>query len=98
MTPQLKAAVARAIVGGVLTGLLSFLTVLQQQAGQADRVENAGIVGAIALVSYLVARGAAEGIIDSGRAADGDVQPSDVGYSKIVALRRQVARSDEPAA
>lgn len=67
-------ALARGAYSAVLTGLLAFLTALQQ--GGDDR--KAVIIGSIAGLTVLATRGGLEGLYDSARQTDGSVKPSDV--------------------
>ena len=67
MTEQLKAATIRALYGAVLTAALTLLTTYQSGASAPDRWEQALIAAGTAFVSYLLARGMAEGLIDSHR-------------------------------
>lgn len=79
MSAQFGEALKRALLGGLLTGLLTFFTVLQQTAADDPaRLEKAAVAGAIALLGVVIARGGFEGAIDTGRADRGDVIPSDV--------------------
>ena len=80
MTEQFKAATIRALYGAVLTAALTLLTTYQSGLATGDhRWEAPLIAAATAFLSYLLARGMAEGIIDSSRAANGRVLPADVG-------------------
>ena len=89
MSAQMGTALVRAFIGGLLTGLLTVLTVLQQaDAGDPARVEKALIAGGIALLAYVISRGGIEGAIDSSRAAEGDVKPSDVGWKLLSPAQR----------
>lgn len=74
-TPQLKAAVLRALQVALGAAALSFLGSLQQ--GQPVRA--ALIIAGLAALAALGIRGAGEGLYDSRRAAVGDVKPGDVG-------------------
>ncbi len=66
MTEQFKAATIRALYGAILTAAVTLLTTYQAGSG-AERWEQALIAAATAFVSYLLARGMAEGFIDSNR-------------------------------
>lgn len=80
MTEQMKAATIRAFYGGLFVAALVFLTKLQTTPVlNAETIARAGIEFGVALVGYMVARGIAEGLIDSNRAASGNVTPADVG-------------------
>lgn len=76
MSAQLKAATIRALYGALLTAALTGITALQT----TDDARGATLATAAAFVSYMVARGAAEGLVDTSRAANGQVTPADVGY------------------
>lgn len=79
LTPQLRAALTRAALGGTLTGLL----MLVQGLGAGDAPSKALYAGLAALLGYLLTRGLGEGGVDSVRAATGDVRDADVGaYSE----------------
>ena len=68
MTEQFKAATIRALYGAILTAALTLLTTYQSgDPADADRWEKALIAAGTALLSYLLARGMAEGLIDSNR-------------------------------
>lgn len=74
-TPQVKAALMRALIGSVM----AFLST----AGVADALTNgqwrlAATVGGAAVVAYLVMRGGLEGLYDAFRAASGIVKPGDI--------------------
>ena len=69
MTEQFKAATIRALYGAILTAALTLLTTYQSgDPLDADRWEKALVAAGTAFLSYMIARGAAEGIIDSNRA------------------------------
>lgn len=65
MTPQFQTALIRASIGGVISGGLTLLTTVQQ----THNWETSGIAGGVALLTYLAARGVAEGWMDSAKAA-----------------------------
>ena len=83
MTAQMQAATIRALYGGMLTAALVFFTALQTAERTRDTVEDAAVAAVVALLGYVLSRGMAEGLIDSGRAARGDVLPSDVGQPRL---------------
>lgn len=90
MSAQFSTAAGRALLGGLLTGLLTLLTVYQQaDALDPQRLEKAAIAGGIALLTYAISRGGIEGWIDTARADAGDVQPSDVGYRLLPPAERR---------
>lgn len=74
-TPQLQAAVLRALLIAAGAAALAFLEGLQQ--GQP--VRSALIIAGLAALAALGIRGVGEGLYDSRRAAVGDVKPGDVG-------------------
>ena len=68
MTEQFKAATIRALYGAILTAALTLLTTYQSgDPLDADRWEKALVAAATAFLSYMIARGMAEGLIDSNR-------------------------------
>lgn len=75
MTEQFKAATIRALYGGLLSGAMVFLIGLQVDIRSIDTVQDSGIAAGVAFLSYMIARGIAEGIIDSNRKPT----PADVG-------------------
>lgn len=77
-------ALKRSAVGGSLVAAATALGVWQTQRGDAYQGEDTLLAFAITLIGYLIARGAAEGWIDSARRQAGTVQPSDVGYVAAV--------------
>ena len=83
MTDQLRVALGRAFVGGLLTALLTWFTSMQALMGNPDRMEISLLTFGATMVGYVVARGVAEGWIDGNRASDGKVQSSDVGFSAV---------------
>lgn len=75
MTPQLQAALLRAVLvalGAFLTSAVTAYTA----TGSANAALAAGLAAALATLGI---RGGAEGLYDSHRAATGKVQASDVG-------------------
>ena len=85
MTEQFKAATIRALYGAILTAAVTLLTTYQAGSG-ADRWEQALIAAATAFLSYLLARGMAEGFIDSNRgptSADVGQPPRSVGSRRL---------------
>ncbi len=86
MTPQFGAAFVRAFYGAALTAALTFLTTYQT-TGDAT---GAGIAAGVAGLTYLSARGVAEGLIDSNRGPT----PADVGYGQPIAIRPNVYDPD----
>jgi hypothetical protein len=76
MTPQLKTALVRALIGGIICMGVTFFS-----AVAADGAGPAAIAAGSAFFAYLSARGAAEGFYDQGRDKKGDVRASDVGAS-----------------
>lgn len=73
MTEQFKAATIRALYGALLLGVQAFLVAMTQTDSK-----SALILGASTFVAYMVARGIAEGLIDSTR----EPTPADVGQPK----------------
>lgn len=74
-TPQLQAALMRAVIGSIM----AFLTT----AGVTEALTNgqwklALSLGGISVVTYLVWRGGLEGLYDAYRAATGNVRPGDI--------------------
>lgn len=74
-TPQVKAALMRAIIGSVMA--------FGATAGVAEALTNgqwriAATLGGTAVVTYLVMRGGLEGLYDAYRAATGNVRPGDI--------------------
>lgn len=68
MTPQLRAATIRAAYGAILTAALTFLSTFQMTPfDEPRRLEIAAVAAGVAFFGYMLARGAAEGIIDSNR-------------------------------
>ena len=80
MTPQLKTALVRALIGGIICMGVTFFS-----AVAADGAGPAAIAAGSAFFAYLSARGAAEGFYDQGRDKKGDVRASDVGASAPLA-------------
>lgn len=84
MSEQVRVAMIRAAVGGLLTGLLVLLTTLQTTAADdPTRLEKALIAGGVALLTYVITRGGFEGAMDQGRAERAEIQPSDVGWNLV---------------
>jgi hypothetical protein len=79
MSEQLKAATIRSLYGAVLLGLASALAAFQTGRGELHRAEDTVLAFLVTFVGYMVFRGAAEGLIDSYRAAEGKVSKADVG-------------------
>ena len=75
MTEQYKAALQRALILAVLAGASTFLATWSQ----TNDVKLLVITTATAALAPFIARFGGEGTYDSGRAAGGDVKPSDVG-------------------
>lgn len=91
MTEQFKASTIRSFYGALLTAAATFLATYQTAAG--DRFETAGLAALSTFVAYMLARGAAEGLIDSRREATGAVTPADVGaYRPPIAPARTLHR------
>ncbi len=68
MTEQFKAATIRALYGAILTAALTLLTTYQiADPADPQRWEAALVAAGVALFAYMLARGAAEGLIDSSR-------------------------------
>ena len=68
MTQQFKAAAIRALYGALLTAALTLLTTYQSgDRLDTDRWEKALIAAGTAFLSSMIARGMAEGLIDSNR-------------------------------
>lgn len=86
MSSQLVAATIRALYGGILTAALTFLTTYQLGRGSAYQLEDAALAGGITLLGYMIARGIAEGLIDTNRQANGQVSKSDVGGKQLLSL------------
>lgn len=74
MTAQFKAATIRALYGALLTAAMTLLTALQ-----VIGLDDAALAASVTFVGYMLARGMAEGLIDSSRDANGSVTPADVG-------------------
>jgi hypothetical protein len=74
MTPQLRTALVRALIGGIICMGVTFFS-----AVAADGAGPAAIAAGSAFFAYLSARGAAEGFYDQSRDQKGDVRASDVG-------------------
>ena len=81
MTEQFKAATIRALYGAMLIGFSTVLGMYQALSAivalmaKGDRWEAALVSGGVSFFGYMIARGAAEGIIDSNRGPT----PADVG-------------------
>ncbi|MGH2604522.1 MAG: hypothetical protein ACRDJ9_34680 [Dehalococcoidia bacterium] len=75
MTEQMKTATVRALYGALLTAAASTVAVLQSGTDN----ETALYAFLATFLSYMIARGAAEGLIDSRRDASGNVTSADVG-------------------
>jgi hypothetical protein len=60
-------------------GTASALAAFQTGRGEAHRAEDTVLAFLVTFVGYMVFRGAAEGLIDSYRAAEGRVSKADVG-------------------
>jgi hypothetical protein len=74
MNPVLDAATRRAIMGALIVGLLTFFSILIQTD---DWKMIVSIVGTAALTNFAV-RAGIEGVYDTHRAIDGDVNKGDV--------------------
>jgi hypothetical protein len=74
MTPQLRTALVRGLIGGIICMGVTFFS-----AVAADGAGPAAIAAGGAFFAYLSARGAAEGFYDQSRDQKGDVRASDVG-------------------
>jgi hypothetical protein len=74
MTPQLRTALVRALIGGIICMGVTFFS-----AVAADGAGPAAIAAGGAFFAYLSARGAAEGFYDQSRDQKGNVRASDVG-------------------
>ena len=85
MTEQFKAATIRALYGAILTAALTLLTTYQSGDDASDRWEQALIAAGTAFLGYLLARGMAEGLIDSNRGpTSADVgQPPAIGPGRF---------------
>lgn len=70
MSPQLVTAFLRSLYGGVLLGAAAALTAFQTGRGDAYQGQDTVIAFLVTFVGYLIFRGAAEGIIDTSRAAE----------------------------
>jgi hypothetical protein len=91
MTPQLKTALVRALIGGIICMGVTFFSALA-----ANGAGPAAIAAGSAFFAYLSARGAAEGFYDQGREQKGDVRAGDVGARSQPAearVSRQRART-----
>jgi hypothetical protein len=76
MSAQLKAALLRALIGGILVAGAAFFTAL----GSTDATVGKALIPAgSAFFSYVVARGLGEGQYDTNRDNQGNVKPGDVG-------------------
>lgn len=76
----MKAAFIRSVYGGIISAAIAFFAILQTAEFRTpDTFSDAGIAAGAAFFGYLMLRGLAEGLIDSGRAASGNVTPADVG-------------------
>jgi hypothetical protein len=78
LTPQLQAALLRALLIALPAGALATLTA----RSQGGDWQTALIVGGIAFLTPLIVRGVGEGLYDRHRAQSGQVRPSDVGYRR----------------
>jgi putative flippase GtrA len=83
MSEQFKSALVRALIVG---GLGALVTLLATWATTDDATVIVVAVAA-AFVAPFLARFGGEGAWDTKRAKDGDVQPADVGYDELHALR-----------
>lgn len=85
MSAQLKAALIRGLIGAFFIFLLTFFTTLQSapdlRPGQTLGAA-AGINGAVAALTYIVARGGVEGLYDHARNQHGNTKPGDVTSGK----------------
>jgi hypothetical protein len=81
MSPQLKAALIRGLIGAFFIFWLTFFTTLQSapsvRAGQTLG-GAAAINGAVAALTYIVGRGGIEGLYDHARNQQGNTKPGDV--------------------
>lgn len=77
ITPQLKAAVLRALGLAVVAAGTTFFTAL----GGGATLQVAAVSAGGAAFAALGIRGAIEGLYDGKRAATGDVKPADVGQA-----------------
>lgn len=77
MTPQLKAAIIRSLFQAFGMGAVTFLTTWSA----TDDWKVIAITTGLSFLGPLGFRGAAEGLLDSQRAAQGDVKRSDVGWA-----------------
>jgi len=75
----LRAATIRAVYGALLTAALTFLVTYQTGRGVPTRLEDALLAFGTTFIGYMIARGMAEGLIDSYRQANGQVSAADVG-------------------
>jgi hypothetical protein len=73
MSAQLRAALVRAVVIGVLTFGATFFTAVQSQPAS-----KAAAVAAASFFSIVLARGFGEGGYDANRQKNGDVKEGDV--------------------
>lgn len=79
MSEQLKASTIRAMYGAVMVAALDFLVTYQIGRGSEYRLEDALLAFGTVFVGYMIARGAAEGVIDTYRNSTGKVSKADVG-------------------
>lgn len=69
MTAQFKAATIRALYGAILLAAATFLAALQvAEFRTSETIADAGIAAGVTFIGYMIARGMAEGLIDSNRA------------------------------
>lgn len=88
MSDQLKAATVRALYAAILTAALTFVTTLQTQGPEDPRrMEIAALAALATFFGIMVTRGAAEGLIDSSRNANGQVSRADVGGDALLGPR-----------
>lgn len=66
MTPQLIAAMVRALIGAVLTAGGTFFATYQA-VEPPDAIAKAGMAAGAAFFTYMITRGGLEGLIDSNR-------------------------------
>lgn len=74
MTEQFKAATLRALYGAILTAAAAGVAALQQNVDNRAAI----LITASTFLTYMIARGAGEGLIDSNRAPTA----ADVGQPK----------------
>jgi hypothetical protein len=79
MSEQMKAAIIRALI----TGLIAAATTALTTWSVTDDTKTIIIAAATAFLGPFITRGLGEGAYDTKRNLEGDVQPSDVGASPV---------------